>query len=150
MKKLALLAAFATAAVFSTATMAQEEDMVCLITFASAEDAVIGADATALSGEFMTRLEAEAMLDDTMLIREFDEEFCEGPTFNPDLRDEEDEDANSAKAFAPGQLKGEGESAREYAPGQNKEEGESAKDLAPGQQKQSDDDNGDDEENGDD
>lgn len=143
MKKLALLAAFATAAAFSTATMAQEEDMVCLITFASAEDAVIGADATALSGEFMTRLEAEAMLDDTMLIREFDEEFCEGPTFNPDLRD--DEDPNSAKAFAPGQLKGEGESAKAYAPGQNKEEGESAKDLAPGQQKQADGDNGDDE-----
>ncbi|HEY0918870.1 hypothetical protein [Devosia sp.] len=42
---------------------------------------------------------------------------------------------NSAREFAPGQLKGEGESAREYAPGQTKEEGESARSEAPGQQK---------------
>ena len=42
---------------------------------------------------------------------------------------------NSAREFAPGQLKGEGESAREYAPGQTKEDGESARSEAPGQQK---------------
>lgn len=42
---------------------------------------------------------------------------------------------NSAKAFAPGQLKQDGESARDYAPGHNKEDGESAKEHAPGQQK---------------
>ena len=142
MKKLAILAAFAAAA-FSTATVAQDDgDMVCLITFASAEDAAAGADATALSGEYVTRAEAEAEAGstDTVLIRNFDEEFCEGPTFNPDLRDDEDgvEATNSAKAFAPGQMKGEGESAKAYAPGQNKEAGEPARDQAPGQQKKSD------------
>lgn len=54
-----------------------------------------------------------------------------------DFLDELDDGANenSARAFAPGQLKGEGESAREYAPGQTKGEGESARDNAPGQQK---------------
>lgn len=47
---------------------------------------------------------------------------------------DEDDDTKSASAFAPGQLKEEGESAREYAPGQVKEEGESAREHAPGQQ----------------
>jgi len=42
---------------------------------------------------------------------------------------------NSAKAFAPGQLKGDGESAKAYAPGQNKEDGGNASDQAPGHQK---------------
>lgn len=44
---------------------------------------------------------------------------------------------NSAAAYAPGQLKQEGESAREYAPGQQAQEsGGSASDFAPGQVKQ--------------
>ena len=59
------------------------------------------------------------------------------------LDDDDDDDSsggsggsdNSAKAFAPGQLKEDGESAKSLAPGQNKEDGESAKSLAPGQQK---------------
>ena len=42
---------------------------------------------------------------------------------------------NSAKAFAPGQLKGDGESAKAYAPGQNKQDGGNASDQAPGHQK---------------
>jgi hypothetical protein len=42
---------------------------------------------------------------------------------------------NSAKAFAPGQIKKDGESARSYAPGQQKGDEQSAKDSAPGQQK---------------
>jgi hypothetical protein len=46
-----------------------------------------------------------------------------------------EEPDNSAKAFAPGQLKGDGESAKAYAPGQLKGDGESAKDHAPGQKK---------------
>lgn len=42
---------------------------------------------------------------------------------------------NSAKAFAPGQLKQDGESAASYAPGHNKGDDGNAKDEAPGQQK---------------
>ena len=42
---------------------------------------------------------------------------------------------NSAKEFAPGQLKGDGESAKTYAPGQTKGEGENASDNSPGHQK---------------
>lgn len=50
--------------------------------------------------------------------------------------DEDGPSENSAAAFAPGQLKEEGESAREYAPGQQAQEnGGSASDYAPGQQK---------------
>ena len=47
----------------------------------------------------------------------------------------EEPNDNSAKAFAPGQLKADGESAKAYAPGQNKDDGGSASDLAPGHQK---------------
>jgi hypothetical protein len=137
MKKLALVAAFATAATLATAAMSQEDDMVCLITFSTAAEAEAGANATALSGVFMTRAEANLQASELTLIREFDQELCEGPTFNPDLRDDDDA-TNSARAFAPGQLKGEGESARDYAPGQLKEDGESARDHAPGQVKKSD------------
>ena len=46
-----------------------------------------------------------------------------------------EEPDNSAKAFAPGQVKGDDESAKAYAPGQTKADGESARDQAPGQQK---------------
>ncbi len=56
-----------------------------------------------------------------------------------------EETDNSAKAFAPGQLKGDGESARAYAPGQLKGDGESAKAFAPGQQKKNNKGGGDDE-----
>ncbi len=44
-------------------------------------------------------------------------------------------DRNSAREFAPGQLKEPGESAKEYAPGQLKEQDENARDYAPGQKK---------------
>lgn len=44
---------------------------------------------------------------------------------------------NSAKEFAPGQLKGDDESAKTYAPGHTKEDGENASDNAPGHQKKS-------------
>ncbi len=44
-------------------------------------------------------------------------------------------DRNSAREFAPGQLKEPGESAKEYAPGQRKEQDENARDYAPGQKK---------------
>jgi hypothetical protein len=47
----------------------------------------------------------------------------------------EEPSGNSAKAYAPGQLKGDDESAKAYAPGQTKEDGESARDQAPGHQK---------------
>jgi hypothetical protein len=46
-----------------------------------------------------------------------------------------EEDTNSAKAFAPGQVKADGESAKAYAPGQTKADGESASSQAPGQKK---------------
>jgi len=39
----------------------------------------------------------------------------------------------SAKEYAPGQVKPEGDSATKYAPGQMKDDGQSAKDYAPGQ-----------------
>ena len=117
-------------------------------------DAQAGADATALSGEYLATAEAQALADASGgLARVFDytgtfqfnadeQAFCEGPTFNPD---DDDDGAgngngaeNSAKAFAPGQLKEDGESARDLAPGHNKADGESAKESAPGQQKKSD------------
>jgi hypothetical protein len=47
----------------------------------------------------------------------------------------EEPNDNSAKAFAPGQLKGDGESAKAYAPGQTKPDGGNASDQAPGHQK---------------
>jgi hypothetical protein len=47
----------------------------------------------------------------------------------------EEPDDNSAKAFAPGQLKGDGESAKNYAPGHTKQDGGNASDQAPGHQK---------------
>jgi len=47
----------------------------------------------------------------------------------------EEPNENSAKAFAPGQLKGDDESAKTYAPGQNKEDGGNASDKSPGHQK---------------
>lgn len=54
--------------------------------------------------------------------------------------DDDDGDSNSAKEFAPGHNKKEGEvSAKSVAPGQVKEDGESARESAPGQQKKSDD-----------
>lgn len=74
-----------------------------------------------------------------------DETSCDATTTTDDLDefieelDDDDGDDNSARQYAPGQLKEDGESAREYAPGQMKEDGESAKESAPGQQKKSDD-----------
>ena len=53
----------------------------------------------------------------------------------PSESSSEEPNDNSAKAFAPGQLKGDGESAKAYAPGQNKEDGGNASDQAPGHQK---------------
>lgn len=66
---------------------------------------------------------------------------CDAVISTDDLEDflDDDDDNNSAKEFAPGQLKEDGESAKEFAPGQVKEDGESAKESAPGQQKKSDD-----------
>lgn len=68
---------------------------------------------------------------------------CDAVVSTRELRDFLDDDDegenNSAKEFAPGQLKEDGESAREFAPGQVKQDGESAKESAPGQQKKSDD-----------
>lgn len=146
-------------AAFAAPAFAQEESFSCLITFGSVADAEAGADATALSGEYLTTAEAEALAaasgglarvfdySSTYPVNADEEAFCEGPTFNPDDDDDDDDDdgegngngaENSAKAFAPGQLKEEGESARDLAPGHNKEAGESAKEQAPGQQKKSD------------
>lgn len=66
---------------------------------------------------------AEGSTDDLLAFLEETQDDADG-----------DDETNSASAFAPGQLKEEGESAREYAPGQVKEEGESAREHAPGQQ----------------
>ena len=66
-----------------------------------------------------------------------DDDDSSSSSVDPSSSEEPNE--NSAKAFAPGQLKGDDESAKEYAPGQTKEDGESAKEESPGQQKGGDD-----------
>ncbi|RYH05492.1 MAG: hypothetical protein EON57_07725 [Alphaproteobacteria bacterium] len=146
MHKFLMTAGLLLAVAAPTAAMAQtSSDMVCLITFGSAAEAAAGADSTALSGVYLTREEAEAQAAasggvsavfdySTQYPNNTDEQaFCEGPTFNPDDGDDnEAANPNSAKEYAPGQLKGKGESAKEYAPGQ--QDGD-AKDSAPGQQK---------------
>lgn len=58
---------------------------------------------------------------------------------NPPSSEESSEPDNSAKAFAPGHLKGDGESAKQYAPGHNKGDSGNAKDQSPGHQKKADD-----------
>ena len=85
------------------------QDRVCLITWASAADAASGADATALSGRYLPRRAAEqqaARSDGKSRVFDYsnstqnvntgnyvitnnEEEraFCEGPEFNPSLRD---------------------------------------------------------------
>lgn len=83
-----------------------------------------------LAAEVCPDLAVDATSCDAAVTTEDLEEFLE------ELDDDGD---NSARKFAPGQRKEDGESAREYAPGQVKEEGESARDSAPGQQKKSDD-----------
>jgi hypothetical protein len=152
MKKLALVVALAAASLTSIA-VAQDngDDMVCLITFSTPEEAAAGADDTALSGVYLPLEEAMDLAATSGGLSDFwdysaqfpdnadEEAFCEGPTFNPDLDgDDGVPSPNSARDFAPGQLKGEGESARAFAPGQTKSEGESARDSAPGQQKKND------------
>jgi hypothetical protein len=155
MKKLSIIGAVAMACLAAPAFAQSEPDMVCLITWGSVEDADDAANATALSGEYLSAEKAaEEAAESDGFARVFDysgredlnisnneeeEAFCEGPTFNPDDGGNQGED-NSAKKFAPGQEKEEGESAREKAPGHEKEEGESAKESAPGQQKKADDD----------
>jgi len=96
------------------------DDMVCLITFGTPEEAIQGADDTALSGVYLSRAEADAQAAASGgLSAVFDystngypnnsdeEAFCESPTFNPD--DGENGGGNSAKEFAPGKMKGDGE-----------------------------------------
>ena len=62
------------------------------------------------------------------------------PALAVDSPDQEksEHDSQSAKQYAPGQMKDEGESAKQYAPGQMKDEGESARDIAPGHTKDTD------------
>ena len=138
-----LLSAGLLAAMVPTAVLAQStDDMVCLITFGTAEEAVAGADDTALSGVYLPRADAEvqaaasgglsAVFDySAQYPANSDEQpFCEGSTFNPDGGGVAN--TNSAKEYAPGQMKGDGESAKDLAPGH--QEGD-AKDSAPGQKK---------------
>jgi hypothetical protein len=65
---------------------------------------------------------------------------CSTAAFAVDAPGQEnkDHDAQSAKQYAPGQMKNEGESAKQYTPGQMKDEGESARDIAPGHTKDTD------------
>jgi hypothetical protein len=84
------------------------QDRVCLITWATPQDAATGADATALEGKYLPRRAAEAQAAQsggrsrvfdysdrtvtgntgTFNITNNDQEraFCEGPEFNPSLR----------------------------------------------------------------
>ena len=142
MRKFLMMAGLLAAALPTGAMAQTADDMVCLITFGTPEEAIQGADDTALSGVYLSRAEADAQAGasgglsgvfdySTNYPNNADEEaFCEGSTFNPD--DGENGAGNSAKEFAPGQMKGDGESAKTYAPGQ--QDGD-AKDSAPGQMK---------------
>ena len=89
-------------------TDAPGQDRVCLITWASAADATSGADATALSGKYLPRKAAEEQAANsggkarvfdysnstqhvntghyTIASNEQERAFCEGPEFNPGLR----------------------------------------------------------------
>jgi len=142
-----LLAAGLIAAVMPTAAFAQSTDeMVCLITFGTPEEAIAGANDTAISGVYLPLADAQtqaaasgglsAVFNYDYSTNADEQAFCEGPTFNPDDGDGTGgggtANPNSAKEFAPGQLKGDGESAKDLAPGH--QDGD-AKDSAPGQQK---------------
>jgi hypothetical protein len=152
MKNLAILSALVGATMLSTVVAAQEApegDYVCLITFATAEQAQNGADADALSAEYVPLEEAIQQTAENELLAYWDytddgydtnaeeQEFCL-TTFNPDDGDDGEANPNSAKKYAPGQVKGDGESAKDVAPGQIKGEGETGKDNAPGQEKKND------------
>jgi hypothetical protein len=85
------------------------QDRVCLITWATPQDAASGADATALEGKYLPRRAAEAQAarsggrsrvfdysNSTQNVNtgnyvitnnEQERAFCEGPEFNPSLRD---------------------------------------------------------------
>lgn len=146
MHKFLMIAGLMIAAAVPATAMAQAtDDMVCVVTFGSAEEAAAGADATALSGVYLTREEAEAQAaasGGVSAVFDYSSEypantdeqaFCEGSTFNPeDGSGGQAANPNSAKEYAPGQMKGDGESAKDHAPGQ--QEG-AAKDSAPGQVK---------------
>ena len=89
-------------------TDAPGQDRVCLITWGSAADAASGADATALSGKYLPRKAAEAQAAQsggkarafdysnstqnvntgnyTITNNDQERAFCEGPEFNPSLR----------------------------------------------------------------
>ena len=84
------------------------QDRVCLITWATPQDAASGADATALSGRYLPRRAAEAQASHSggksrafdysnstqnvntgnyvITNNEQERAFCEGPEFNPSLR----------------------------------------------------------------
>lgn len=106
------LAALATVAFAMTAPLAAQgssgdaagQDRVCLITWGSAADASSGADATALNGKYLPRRAAEAQAAKSggksrvfdysnttqggtaITTNEQERAFCEGPAFNPNLR----------------------------------------------------------------
>ena len=105
----ALLALPAAAPAQGNRDDAPGQDRVCLITWATPEDAATGADATALDGKYLPRRAAEQQAarsggrsrvfdysdrtvtgnTGTFTITNNREEraFCEGPEFNPELRD---------------------------------------------------------------
>lgn len=122
---IALLLGMATPLAFTGVASAQET--VVDVTFS---DGVIVqypiSEAAALCGVAEEEI-VDAACDSALSSEEADEFL--------DELDDGEANENSAKEFAPGQLKGEGESARDYAPGQLKGDGESAKEHAPGQQK---------------
>lgn len=98
------LAAAAPAAAQGNSENAPGQDRVCLITWATAQDAATGADATALSGRYLPRRAAEALAarsDGRSRVFDYSDRtvtgntgtftitnnaqeraFCEGPEFN--------------------------------------------------------------------
>jgi hypothetical protein len=153
MNKLAILSALAGAAMLSGVAMAQQAptgDYVCVITFPTPELAAQGNDADAISAVYVTRDEADDLVaasDGSVAYWDYtdqgyptnaeEQEFCL-TNFNSDDGDDDGDNSNSAKSFAPGQLKKDGETGADYAPGQIKEDGETGKDNAPGQLKKAD------------
>jgi hypothetical protein len=73
--------------------------------------------------------------DDESSATSDDDESTSSSSDDDSSESSEEPNDNSAKAFAPGQVKGDGESAKDYAPGHTKEDGGNASDQAPGHQK---------------
>lgn len=100
---------------------------VCGVKVGAGETCAATAKATLL-GDFLLDDDSSAVGDDDDSSVPSDDESSSSSSV-------EEHDNTSAKAFAPGQLKGDDESAKDYAPGHNKGDSGNASHQAPGHQK---------------